>query len=198
VIAATNRELTLEMEAKRFREDLFYRIAVLMISTPPLRNRVSDIPLLIQHFLNEAQKRIKLSQQSTLDQVGIATLCAYPWPGNIRQLRHTIERMVATAEKGREINADDVFRALPTAALPNSVSQVPVMFHDNDSLDDFLDRTMLNLYEQLMAKCGSHSQTARVLRTDRASLYQRIDRARRRLGRFEPTAIRTAYRITTR
>ena len=186
VIAATNRDLAREMASKRFREDLYYRIAVLTISTPPLRQRAADIPLLIQHFLNQAQKRIKRSNQSSLAQEAVETLCTYAWPGNIRQLRHTVERLVATAVKGREINADDVYRALPTAALSESTSQVPVLFRDNDSLDDFLDRTMLSLYEQLLAKCGSHSQTARMLRTDRVSLYQRIERARRRLGTLQP------------
>lgn len=185
VIAATNRDLTREMEAKRFREDLYYRIAVLTISTPALRKRSSDIPLLIQHFLGEAQKQIKRSHQCSLDKDAISALCEYSWPGNIRQLRHTIERLVATAEKGTAINADDVFRALPSAALTESTSQGPVVFRDNDSLDDFLDRTMLSLYEDLLARCGSHSQTARVLRTDRVSLYQRIERARRRLGEFK-------------
>jgi hypothetical protein len=99
-----------------------------------------------------------------------------------------VERLVATTVKGREVNADDVYRALPSAALAESTSQVPVVFRESDSLDDFLDRTMLNLYEQLLAKCGSHSQTARMLRTNRVSLYQRIERARRRVGRLEPTS----------
>ncbi|MDX6528444.1 MAG: two-component system, NtrC family, response regulator HydG [Blastocatellia bacterium] len=181
IIAATNRDLAQEMAAGRFRDDLYYRIAVLTISTPPLRKRPSDIPILIEHFLSDAQKKIRRSRQHRINQDAITALTAYSWPGNVRQLRHVIERLVATVANGATINADDIYRALPAAHLTGNTSQVPIIFHDTDSLDDFLDRTMLGLYDQLLAKTGSHSQTARLLRADRVSLYQRIERARQRV-----------------
>jgi DNA-binding NtrC family response regulator len=65
--------------------------------------------------------------------------------------------------------------------LCESASQIPVVYREHDSLDDFLDRTMLGLYEHLRTQTGSHSKTARILRTDRTSLYQRLERARRRV-----------------
>lgn len=181
VVAATNRDLTQEMASGRFRDDLYYRVAVLTICTPPLRKRPSDIPILIEHFLTDAQKKIKRSRQHKMEQDAITALSAYTWPGNVRQLRHVIERLVATVADGATITGDHIYKALPAAHLTGATSQVPIVFHDTDSLDDFLDRTMLGVYDQLLAKTGSHTQTARLLHTDRVSLYQRIERARRRL-----------------
>jgi transcriptional regulator with PAS, ATPase and Fis domain len=180
VIAATNRDLVQEMTAGRFRTDLYYRIAVLTMGTPPLRTRPSDIPMLIDYFLGDAQKKMTRQQQHKIDKEAIATLSTYPWPGNVRQLRHVIERLVATVDPGATITADDIYKALP-ATPSRTTSQVPIFFHDADSLDDFLDRTMLMLYDQILSMTGSHSRTAKMLRTDRVSLYGRIERARRRI-----------------
>jgi transcriptional regulator with PAS, ATPase and Fis domain len=183
VIAATNRDLAQEMTVARFREDLYYRIAVLAISTPPLRNRPSDVPILVEHFLRDAQSRIKRRGQHKVDEDAITALLTYTWPGNVRQLRHVIERLVATVPDGAIITSDDIYKALPAAQVTNNFSQVPTVFRDTDSLDDYLDRTMLGLYDQLCTKTGSHSETARLLRTNRVSLYQRIERARQRMHR---------------
>jgi transcriptional regulator with PAS, ATPase and Fis domain len=181
VIAATNRDLAQEMAYGRFREDLYYRIAVLTIQTPPLRQRPSDIPILVEYFLDQVQKTLTRSHKNKINENAVAALAGYPWPGNIRQLRHVVERLVATASEGTTITESDIFKALPQATVAGAASQVPVIYQENDSLDDFLDRIMLGLYDQLLVKTGSHAQTARLLRTDRASLYQRIERARRRL-----------------
>jgi len=181
VIAATNRDLALEMASSRFREDLYYRIAVLTIHTPPLRQHKSDIPILVEYFLDQVQKTLTRSQKNKINENAVNALLGYPWPGNIRQLRHVVERLVATASEGATITESEIFKALPLATVTGAASQVPVIYQETDSLDDFLDRIMLGLYDQLLAKTGSHSQTARLLRTDRASLYQRIERARRRL-----------------
>jgi transcriptional regulator with PAS, ATPase and Fis domain len=183
VIAATNRDLIQEMAAARFRDDLYYRIAVLTINTPPLRERPTDIPILVEYFLCETQKKLARFHRNKIDVDAITALAAYTWPGNVRQLRHVIERLVATASEGEMINSDDIYKTLPTATLPTITSHVPIIYHERDSLDDFLDRTMLSLYEQLLAKTSSHSKAARLLRTDRVSLYQRVERARRRLLR---------------
>jgi transcriptional regulator with PAS, ATPase and Fis domain len=181
VIAATNRDLAKEMASGRFREDLYYRIAVLMINAPPLRQRPSDIPILIEHFLEQVQETLTRSSNNKIDAKAVAALSGYPWPGNVRQLRHIVERLIATAAEGATITESDIYKALPLATVTGAASKVPVTYQENDSLDDFLDRIMLGLYDQLLAKTGSHTQTARLLRTDRVSLYQRIERARRRL-----------------
>ena len=180
IIAATNRDLAAESTSGRFRSDLFYRIAVLTINTPALRSRPSDIPILIQHFLDQAQKTLTRSQKHKFEDHAIAMLSTYGWPGNVRQLRHVVERLVATAKDGATISVDDIHAALPGTAL-TATSQIPLVYHENESLDQFLDRVTLQLYGQLLAKTGSHTKTARILRTDRVSLYQRIERARERL-----------------
>jgi transcriptional regulator with PAS, ATPase and Fis domain len=180
VITATNRNLAHEMSAGRFREDLFYRIAVLPINTSPLRKRASDIPVLVEHFLCEAEQKVKCSRKHRIDNDGITVLSNYGWPGNVRQLRHVVERLVATAMDGEIITAEAVRRALSNGNL-SGPDQVPILYHENDSLELFLDRTLVNLYDQLLAKTGSHTQAARLLRIDRTSLYQRLERARRRI-----------------
>jgi transcriptional regulator with PAS, ATPase and Fis domain len=148
-----------------------------------LRHRPSDVPILVEHFLRDAQSKIKRRRQHKVDQGAIKALLTYTWPGNVRQLRHVIERLVATVPDGSTITSDHIYKALPAAQLTNNSSQVPTVFRDTDSLDDFLDRTMLGLYDQLFTKTGSHSETARLLRTNRVSLYQRIERARQRMHR---------------
>lgn len=183
VIAATNRNLTQEMPAGRFREDLFYRIAVLTINTPPLRQRRSDIPILIHHFMREADEKLKCSRKHRIDQEALTRLSNYSWPGNVRQLKHIINMLVATTLDEELISADAVRRALPTNGV-HAAAQVPLLYHENDSLEAFMDRTLLSLYDQLLAKTGNHSQAARLLRIDRTSLYQRLERARRRTERI--------------
>ena len=182
VIAATNLDLAREMKSGRFREDLYYRIAVLNITTPPLRERPSDIPSLVDHFLHSAQKRLARSGAHVIEPDALTALASYDWPGNVRQLRHVVERLAATLADGVTISAQDIYPTLPTATSGGAMSAMPV-FDENDSVDAFLDRTLLNLYDQFIAITGSHSQAARLLNMDRVALYQRIKRVRRRLLR---------------
>src|SRR6185295_5870319 len=111
VIAATNCDLARNMESGRFREDLYYRIAVLTITTPPLRERPSDIPRLVDHFLHHVQKRLADAGEHMIEPDAIAALASYTWPGNVRQLRHVVERVVATLDHGVTITAKDIYRA---------------------------------------------------------------------------------------
>ena len=106
VIAATNKNLRTEVSTQRFRDDLFYRLNVVTITLPALRERREDIPLLVQHFVdryaNELGKSIRQVDPATLE-----LLCNYPWPGNIRELANTIERAVLMAE-GERIRTGDL------------------------------------------------------------------------------------------
>lgn len=99
IIAATNRNLKEEVAAKRFREDLLYRLNVFEILMPPLRDRIEDLPLLVDHFvslfLDRFHKKVAITPEA------MAALKVYPWPGNIRELQNVIERLVALAESGR-------------------------------------------------------------------------------------------------
>ena len=182
VIAATNRHLAQEMETGRFRADLYYRIAVLPIATPPLREHPSDIPRLVDCFLKHAQSSLARSREHMIEPDAITVLASYSWPGNVRQLRHVVERLVATLADGVTITAKDIYRALPATTFSSALAELPI-FDENDSLDAFLDRTLLHLYDHLLAKTGSHSQAAKLLKMDRVALYQRIKRVRRRLLR---------------
>jgi two-component system, NtrC family, response regulator PilR len=100
VIAATNRDLDKQVAENTFREDLYYRLSVIPVSVPPLRERREDVPLLVNHFLKKyAPAAGKNIMRVNLQSLG--ALCGYDWPGNVRQLENTIERAVAleTAEE---------------------------------------------------------------------------------------------------
>jgi transcriptional regulator with PAS, ATPase and Fis domain len=196
VIAATNRNLSKEIGEGKFREDLYYRIAVLTVDTPPLRKRSSDIPVLVDYFLHQAEEKMKCPQRHKIEEDGLKTLSIYSWPGNVRQLRHVVERLVATTFESELITTEAIFRALPASVLSEMATQLPIIFHENDSLDDFLDRMLLRAYEQLRKQTGSHSKAALLLRTDRVSLYQRIERARQRIGAINSMSSEGAERNT--
>src|SRR5450432_932070 len=104
VIAATNRDLDKQVAEGTFREDLYYRLSVIPVSVPPLRERREDVPLLVHHFLQKyapaANRNIQRVNQQSLD-----ALCGYDWPGNVRQLENTIERAVAL-ETGQELRVE--------------------------------------------------------------------------------------------
>jgi len=100
IVAATNRDLRAEMEAGRFREDLFYRLNVFPIVLPPLRERVEDLPLLIDHFMAELAPRLDV-QPATVTEGALARLMRYAWPGNVRELRNVVERCLLLSGDGR-------------------------------------------------------------------------------------------------
>src|SRR4051794_26680069 len=115
LVAATNRDLRAEAEAGRFRQDLFYRLSVFPIELPPLRRRVEDIPMLAEHFLALAARKLgKPKPRLTL--ADVQQLQRYHWPGNVRELQHVIERAVITAD-GTRLKID-----LPAGAEPPSGS----------------------------------------------------------------------------
>jgi two-component system nitrogen regulation response regulator NtrX len=98
VIAATNKDLKEEVEAKRFRLDLYHRLGVILIQVPSLRNRVEDIPLLVDHFLTILAVEYNQSKK-TIDKSAMNLLCEYEWFGNIRELKNAIERLVILSDK---------------------------------------------------------------------------------------------------
>ena len=104
VLAATNRDLKAEMQAKRFREDLYFRLNVVPIEVPPLRERLEDVPQLAAHFVGLASQQLKRSAPK-LNQANLLTLQNYGWPGNIRELQNVIERAVILSE-GKRLQLD--------------------------------------------------------------------------------------------
>jgi transcriptional regulator with GAF, ATPase, and Fis domain len=99
VVAATNRDLRREVEAGRFRADLYYRLSVFPIQVPPLRERIEDVPQLVQHFVRRAAHRLKVPAPRVPRTV-IDRLSAYSWPGNVRGLQHVVERATILSRGG--------------------------------------------------------------------------------------------------
>ncbi len=120
VIAATNADLEREVEEKRFREDLFHRLNIIRLHVPPLRERAEDIPLLVAHFLGRSSERAGFSRPPSISEEALALLVAYPWPGNVRQLRNEIESIVTFSQEGTTITrdhlSDSLQEYLPTSA----------------------------------------------------------------------------------
>ena len=123
VVAATNRDLEEEVKIGRFREDLYYRLNVIPIDTPPLRERADDIPLLVDYFVD----RFNVSRRKKINGLrSEATECLlrYPWPGNVRELENTVERMVILAG-GRELGRDDLPERLLAAVAASGPAAAP-------------------------------------------------------------------------
>jgi transcriptional regulator with PAS, ATPase and Fis domain len=179
VVAATNRNLPEEIQRGRFRQDLFYRLAVLTIHVKPLRQRVSDIRPLTKYFLSDAKTKLNAGNQLSINDDAIAALACYGWPGNVRQLRHVVERLAIGAGNKRTISAADVSQVLNEIRRFETPSEIPLGFRENDSLDDFIARITLGLYNHFLAVTESHSEVARILGIHRNTLYLRIERARR-------------------
>src|SRR5262249_44166159 len=106
VLAATNRDPLKAIEDGKLREDLYYRLNVVPISLPPLRSRVDDIPLLVQHFIQEFNNKHSLNIEGATDE-SLAMLKVYSWPGNVRELRNVIERSVVLS-KGEWVEEKDL------------------------------------------------------------------------------------------
>src|SRR5690606_31510346 len=105
IVTATHRDLTAEVKAGRFREDLFYRLNVLLVAVPPLRDRKEDIPLLMDHFIQRNNARLG-TKITGIDSEARRLLYEYAWPGNVRELENTVERAMVLAEGDRITSAD--------------------------------------------------------------------------------------------
>jgi DNA-binding NtrC family response regulator len=168
IIAATNADLTQRVKDGRFREDLYYRLNVIEIPLPALRDRRDDIPLLIKHslktFADEAGKKI-----TDIDYEAMKALLAYDWPGNIRELRNTLERAVVLAE-GEVITLHDLpdkFRAIDLEGISTSSLR--------QAIDDF-EREYIR--RSLMESKGNKESTAERLGIDLATLYRKLKKLR--------------------
>ncbi len=164
VVAATNVDLEREVASQRFRQDLFYRLSVIVIRVPALRERREDIPLLIQTFLQNACARA--GRRVELSPAAIAALSAYRWPGNVRELENTIERLVVLS-RGSIVDVQD----LPFKATGPDLHER--LFADLPSLDEIERRYLLHVIEQVG---GNRTRAAEVLGIDRRTLYRMAER----------------------
>lgn len=168
VIAATNRNLAELVDSGAFREDLLYRLNLITIALPPLRERRSDVPALASHFLRRAAEAYRVQVESISPQA-MEWLKGQSWPGNIRQLRQTIERAVLI-RGGRELDVDDFLAVRDAAgeARTEALPEVGAM-----TLDD-IERAMI---EKTMRHFdGNISRVADALGVSRAALYRRLEK----------------------
>lgn len=164
ILAATHRHLEAMIEAGEFRADLYHRLNVLQIEVPPLRQRVQDIPLLVQRFLADANARE--NRNARLDAAAMEVLKAQTWPGNVRELKNVIERMVAMMSPGC-LGTADALRALGVAH-----SHVP----GAASAQTLEDAEKEHVMEILSACNGNRSLAAERLNIQRRTLYKKLER----------------------
>ncbi|MCG6892307.1 MAG: sigma-54 dependent transcriptional regulator [Desulfobacteraceae bacterium] len=180
MVAATNTRLEEMIADGRFRDDLYFRLNVIPIQLPPLRQRKGDIPLLANYFLERFNRRLNKNIRS-IEADAMAVLEAYPWPGNIRELENLIERMVVLEADGKAIDE----KALP----------FDLLFHDEASEEDWQGKTVnRGLIEarraferqyvlRALRSCGwNQAETARMLKIHRNTLVQKIKSLKIRRG----------------
>lgn len=172
ILAATNRNLDQDVKSGKFREDLFYRLSVVTLRVPALRERRTDIPLLAERFLATVLER-EGHTPLTLSEETLRMLVAYSWPGNVRELESAIEYAVLHA-RGNEIVPEDLPEKLQSAQVRAAArSSLSALYEDLPSLDE-LERRYL-LYTLDVAS-GNRTRAAEILRIDRRTLYRMIER----------------------
>jgi two-component system response regulator HydG len=177
LIAATNKDLKAAVAAGRFREDLYYRLQVVPLSLPPLRERRDDIPMLAQHFVKKLAPRTN-PKVSGVDDAVLARLMAYPWPGNVRELENAIEQSLVFAE-GERIGVSALpvaLRGTDTGSPAGSGGDLTVPRGEMclpDILDDLEKQLILKAYEKAR---GVKTETARLLGIKTSALYYKLEK----------------------
>src|SRR5215470_15131072 len=168
IIAASNRNLDEEVKKGAFREDLFYRLSVVPVHLPPLRERREDIPLLIEHFIAAFSQEYNVEPRRIAPSA-LEKIVAYPWPGNIRELQNVIERVFALSHSN-EITLDD---------LPSSVAgfeEQPINFQEFSELPTLEEMERSLITAALRKSHGNKNEAARLLAIDRQRLYRKIEK----------------------
>ena len=166
VIAATNKDLTDEVKQGRFRDDLYYRLNVIEIHIPPLRERREDIPLLAEHFVERIAHELG-KEVDGISENGLKVLMDYDWPGNVRELENAIERAIVTCH-GRVLTEAD-FSTLARGSNGKAGWTVP----GDVSLDELERRAIVATLERTH---GNVKEAAASLGVDRSTLYDKLKR----------------------
>jgi two-component system NtrC family response regulator len=166
LISATNRDLKADVAAGRFRDDLYYRLSVISLKIPPLRERREDIPPLVSQFLNKYSRR-EGKQIGSVSPEAMQRLIQYPWPGNVRELEHSIERAVVVAASDRltlEMLPEEIQAWSPAAGpAPRPLEELTLEEMERVLIEKTLERTG-----------GNKSEAARLLNIHRRSIYNRL------------------------
>ncbi|HEY6924860.1 MAG TPA: sigma-54 dependent transcriptional regulator [Steroidobacteraceae bacterium] len=174
VIAATNRDLEDEVDAGRFRRDLFWRLNVLHLDVPPLRQRPADIPLLAEHFLSLARTEREDGHlaPSRISPEAMGLLTTYPWPGNARELRNVIQRATVLS-RTEDIRSEDLPRNIRQAG------QAAAVIHDASRTQlPLRDVERMYILEVLRQVGGNKTRAAELLGLDRKTLYRKLEEYR--------------------
>ena len=174
VIAATNRNLGAEIGAGRFRQDLYYRLDILQLPLPPLRQRPEDIAPLARHFLAAALRRYRGDTDSeALLSALLPVLQNEPWPGNVRQLENLVERVAVVAAQlpPERARFDALIRRLlaPAAAAPPEPAAAPAALRERRRVAE-----QLQIQEVLAACAGNQAEAARRLGISRSTLWRKL------------------------
>jgi two-component system nitrogen regulation response regulator NtrX len=165
IVAATNKSLAVEIEAGRFREDLYYRLNVVPIDLPPLRARREDIPSLVEHFTARLSAEHGRPPRAVTPEA-MKRLAAYSWPGNIRELRNVVERLLIMTE-GDTLDLADVEEVLPSESDEEPVSEIKAA----------RDKAEREAISATLRQCGWNvTEAARRLGMDRGYLHRKIKR----------------------
>jgi two-component system nitrogen regulation response regulator NtrX len=172
VIAATNKDLAEEIAEGRFREDLFYRLNVVPIHIPPLRERREDIPMLVQHFADLMSTTERVTPR-TFSEAAVARLAELPWPGNVRELRNTVERLMILSP-GPTVEPSDVDLL---ASGGSAAVGLGAEFLHAETFGDFKERAeRAFILQKLRENEWNVAETARRVDMPRSNLYKKIER----------------------
>ena len=190
IIAATNKYLPEEIENGRFRRDLFYRLNVVPITVPPLRERIEDIPLLVQYFAERLQLNMA-SPPKAIDPGAYTAFQSYTWPGNIRELKNIVERLLIMVNRD-VVMAPDVAEALagtpqppPVYASPSDMLEPSTLqpaestpiYKSGVTLSEMVDAAEARCILTALEENGWNvRQTAEMLAVERANLYKKMNR----------------------
>ncbi|HEX8598061.1 MAG TPA: sigma-54 dependent transcriptional regulator [Chloroflexia bacterium] len=170
VIAATNRNLRAEVDAGRFREDLYYRLDVVRISMPPLRERKEDIPLLVEHFLDK-HRYGQSSPPGRISEEAMQVLVDHDWPGNVRELENTVQRAVVMSQGG-VITSHHI---LLSNLGDRQIVEIGRMVKEATPLHEILGQIeKMALTEAMQQAKGDRSEAARLLGLDRPTFYEKL------------------------
>jgi transcriptional regulator with PAS, ATPase and Fis domain len=164
IVASTNRDLRAEVEAGRFREDLFYRLNVVRVTMPPLRERAADIPPLVAHFIEKLNAKLSMTSRG-VEPEALRALIAYRWPGNVRELENVVERAITMGD-GQVVSLADLPGEITRSAGP--LPTVPTL---REAVQRF---EQLQILEALEHCRFDKREAARRLRISLASLYRKL------------------------
>ena len=176
VIAATHSDLARMVADGSFREDLYYRLNVIPVRLPPLRERRDDIPLLVQHFLQKLSGDLGRGP-TTMSQEGLRRMMAYHWPGNVRQLENVVERAIAFSQGRPQVEVQDLTSEAGPDACARRLSADVSMPDDGVDFEHYISRVELSLIKQSLERTrGNKRQAAKLLNLKRTTLIEKLKR----------------------